>query len=78
MNSGSSTEKELAVPKILNEPTERIHFILWKSDVEWLRQTFGDRQINSAVRTLIRSFKNQKGAELRRSIDQINQTLELK
>jgi len=48
------------MPKQLSEPTERLHILLYKSDVQSLQRIYGKEPgVGPAIRIIVRQFLRQ-------------------
>ena len=53
-------------------PIKRTHVWLFSDDLEWLRDTYGDKiGVNKAVRSIVRAFRQKVEAKAQAQIDNI-------
>lgn len=60
------------MPKISEEPLEAKQVKLFKSDLEYLREMYGDTiGVNGAIRTLVRTFVRNTRAKTDKTINEL-------
>jgi len=56
------------------EPIDRTHLFLYRSDIEWLKATYGDGiGVARAVRHVVRAFRQRVEAKAADALDELPQ-----